>query len=461
MRSYRNDLRHGSLLAVWAIVAIGAVSFLGGCGSAVPTTPAASDDSMPKAPAGATVQVLINDFVVQYDGRTVADGETTFRYTVHGTGVGSYLRYFALELPDCAPSPSGYQPVDAVTIGVDPRTGIYGIRWDLPIEIDDTVGREFAITFAGDVSEGEVRATVKTAPDAEVGLVPGPCAGSYVLSGVVFVDVDADGLPGEIEAGIGDVVVDLLQDGVLVESASTDGLGRFSFLRGAGDYTVRIDLESYPGAFNDVLRTSFDATGLLEYPISVGPDALAIDFGFAPRAEQIIDELETGELLSNGRSARFWQRELRLALSNARAPRFYDNDTILGFLAAIQQLYLDEVFQFTPGNEMREAWEILRGRSRDPLVGLLRELLAAEFNHVAGLGLQGDDRPLQGVLIAWGEAIVVSYQAVIQNAGAVAADGTIELPEFQVIQLSDLKQVQDATRLFAVLNTGGGGSADE
>jgi hypothetical protein len=432
------------------------LTVLAACSGDLPTGPADHVADLAKsgqAPLLSPPQIIVNNFVVQYDGRTVADDETTFRYTVFGTGVNPSLSYFALELPACAPALAGYEPVQAATIGIDPQTGIYGIKWDLPIDANDLQGREYVITFPGDVPEGVIRSTVKAGSTAGLGVVPGPCGG-YLISGTVFVDANADGWRGFNELGIADVVVELLEGGVVVGAVATDAQGYFQFLRADGTYELRIDPAGHPEAFNPLLLESFDPTTPLQVAVTVGPDALDNDFGFAPRTEEIILELENGELLSDGRTVKFWTQELRRALNSNNGRGVYDRDTLLGFLAAIQELALEDVFQFTPGNELREAYDILRSKSRDPLDVLTRELLATEFNEVSGQGLIGDAAPLQGVLIAWGEALIAENRAGLQRVVIGVSDDGL------VILASD-QQIGDASRLFAMINTGGGGGVDE
>jgi len=113
----------------------------------------------------------------------------------------------------------------------------------------------------------------------------------------------------------------------------------------------------------------------------------------------------------------------------------------LGFLTEIQGLFLDDPYYFTPGNELQEAYDILRSHSHDPIDELLAALLATELNQVSGRGLVGQEDLLL-VLIAWGEALVADTLAGGQDKAQ---------PD----------ELEVATELFGLVNTGGGGGVDE
>ncbi len=100
-----------------------------------------------------------------------------------------------------------------------------------------------------------------------------------------------------------------------------------------------------------------------------------------------------------------------------------------------RSLYLPEIFQFTPGQELEEAYDILRlkacqsSNTCDPLEILRQQLLATELNDVSGFGLV-DDPALQDVLIAWGEAVWVENQEGepgVATLGAGHGDDQVEV----------------------------------
>jgi hypothetical protein len=436
-------LSRARVLILFAILA----AALAGCSGEgdTPFTPARTGmDTTPAAvKTTASPPDTINHYVVAFAGRTVTSGQTTFTWRVYGTGVEPALSHFTVEIPECAGTPVAYSPTNSVSINTNPQTGIYGLEWHLSVEPDDAVGRTYTVTYAGDVPVGVIRGAVKTGDETGVGEIPGPCGG-FDIAGSVFSDADKDGSRGGTdEPGIANVTVQLLAAGLLVESTVTDLSGSYRFRKLAGTYTVRVGPANGGNDFNGNLAENFEPTGAPSLEVTVGPDALGLDFGYAPLTQDIIFDLETGVLLSNGESVKFWKQQLRAALSNGQGNHVYDGPTLLGFLAAIQQLALPEIYNFTPGQELEEAFAILGSNSHDPLDELLQELLATEFNEVSGRGLLSNP-DLQDVLISWGESLILENSTKIDKA-----------------RTTDSGDITLATDMFGLINTGGGGGVDE
>lgn len=149
-------------------------------------------------------------FNVSYGGRVYdsATNQTTFSYVVTGTGTRPDLSHFSLEIPTCAPPliVAATSPTDAVSYGVDPTTGVNGIKWDLPLRTTET--RTYSITFVGSVAEGGVQVAVK-GDTFEVGSIAGPSCVTASIDVDKFVSVDGgatwedpDDAPGpQVEPG--------------------------------------------------------------------------------------------------------------------------------------------------------------------------------------------------------------------------------------------------------------------
>jgi len=398
--------------------------------------------------ATVTTSNLINGYLVEFDKRTVANNQTTFSYTVSGTGGPHALSHFALELPGCAPALDSFDPAGG-TIGVNPLTGIFGIKWD--ISLDPSGSRGYSITFPGDVSLGVILATVKAADPVGIGEIAGPCAG-FEISGHVFVDADSNSaFDPATESGIVDVTVTLVDGNGNTRTATTDASGAYAFLKSPGTYTVRVGTATPEDDFNEQLASSFDPTGPTSLGVTVGPDSPDNDFGFDPRAKEIINDLETGVLETNGRDVKFWKKQVRSALNDGKGHPVFNPTLIDSFITEIEALFLPEPFQFTPGNEVQEALDILSTRSKDPVLQLQKELLAAEFNEVAGIGLVGA-AGLQSVLLSWAEALVaegLGGAAPVSGAGVTLSGGSTTT-------------LKDAQKLLKLLNgsTGGGGGGE-
>jgi hypothetical protein len=355
-----------------------------------------------------TTSNVINGYLVQFDGRTFADGKTTFDYTVSGTGGENALSHFLLEIPDCAPALDSYTPPGA-TIGIDPHTNLYGIKWNLSLGTNES--RSYSITFPGDVPLGVINASVKASVPVEIGEIAGPCAG-FVISGTVYVDADGSGTMDAEESGIVNVTVTLVDGDGDIVTATTDANGDYAFLKIAGTYTIRIDAETAANDFNESLAAAFVPTGPTSTIVTVGPDSPGNDFGFDPKAKEITYDIEQGILLTTGEPVKFWKKQLRAAMSGSQGRVEFDAATMAQFIAEIQGLFLPDPFQFTPGNEFQEAMDILSTNSKDPLPILLKELLAAEFNEVSGKGLV-EAPELQSVLLAWAESVAVAASSSV------------------------------------------------
>ncbi len=355
-----------------------------------------------------TTSNVINGYLVQFDGRTVAGGKTTFAYTVSGTGGEHALSHFLIEIPGCAPALDSYTPPGA-TIGIDPHTNLYGIKWNLSIGPNES--RSYSITFPGDVPLGVTRASVKAGVPVAIGEIAGPCAG-FLISGTVYTDGDESGTMNAEESGIGNVTVTLVESDGDIVTATTDANGDYAFLKIAGTYTIRIDVETAANDFNESLAAAFIATGPTSVIVTVGPDSPGNDFGFNPKAQEITYDIAQGILLTTGEPVKFWKKELRSAMSGGRGNTEFDAVTMAQFIAEIQGLFLPDPFQFTPGNEFQEAMAILSSTSKEPLDILLKELLAAEFNEVSSKGLVQAPE-LQSVLLAWAESVAVAASSTV------------------------------------------------
>ncbi|UCF04188.1 MAG: hypothetical protein JSV33_09555 [bacterium] len=392
---------------------------------------------------------LINGYRVLFTGRTYADNQTEFRYLVCGECATEDLSTFFLELPDCAPELQSYCP-EGADIGIYPDIQIYGIKWDLilgPINY-----REYCIAFPGDIPLGVISVAVKTST-VGTGEIAGPCAGdTYLISGTAYIDADGNGVKGATdESGIAGVTVTLDEGGECVQTTITDANGEYSFLKAPGTYTLSIEATTDAEDFNEELFGSFDPTGPTSIQVTVGPDSPGNDFGFYPRAEEIIEEIDTGEIITTGESAKFWRKQVHSAM-RGKSPKgkvVYDPGTMAQFIAEIQELYLPEPFQFTPGNEFKEALAILKSRKKDPLQQLLRELLAAELNHVSGRGLV-ENPALQEALLAWAESVYID-----EALGSEQISGSTNAP---LLRLNG-DRLEDAIGVLLRMNGNiGGGS---
>ncbi len=445
MRMKATYLRHSGLLLLLLLAA---------CSNSV--DPVTSTDGGPDQTgkrAEAIATTTINNYVVAYEGRTFDGQQTTFAWNVLGTGTPPPLTYFLVELPDCAPAPVAWEPSEG-HLYAHPTMFVTGMKWLLPIQPDDYVGRRYSLTFPGNVPEGTVRSLVNAGRTTELGEIPGPCAGAplaeYSITGDVYVDTDGDGLRGPAESGIANVVVELLGPGSAVETFTTGLDGAWTFQRAAGTYTVRVDTLGYADRMNGVLRTYWDATTDLDLEIAVGPDSFDNGFGFVPRADDLITALEDDTIATDGETTIWWKQQLMVLVilqergfdpyPNWIRDAYFEPEEMMDFINRIRGLYLADPFMFTQGDEFRSAYGQLRRVPQTEVEELRQELLTTEFNAVSDRGIVGQDPALQAALLAWGESLVYLAE---QDAGK-AGD-----------------EVRNAIRIFRAINTGGGGGIDD
>lgn len=443
MTALKSIARVASTIALVALVA-------GGCSR--DNRPDGMSNTSPLAPSFTTTSfvsddVVINYYNVHFNGRTFENNQTTFSYTVTGTGVDPSLNHFTIELPPCAPALDSYSPTGSANINTNQDSGIYGIEWHLSVAKDNTIGQVYTITFPGDVPLGIVRSEVKTENGAwAVGNIFGPCAGSHI-TGTVFVDADKSGTKSASESGIANVTV-TISNGSSSVNATTDASGNYDFLVADGTYTVTIP-SATPAIsdFNEDLYASFTAFSATSVTVTVSGDSPNHDFAFTPNTTQLINDFSVGTLLTAGKSAKWWASELRSAGNGSQS--FYTTEQDLGFLAQVQAFGLPTPFQFTAGNELKNAINILNNNTKNDYLGLfLKQLLAAELNYFSGNTIIGQ-ADLHEVLILYGEEVAV--QPVTAGGITTYATGTNKLDPYS----------SDTTLLSAINGSTSGGGGDQ
>ncbi|HEX5131304.1 MAG TPA: SdrD B-like domain-containing protein [Candidatus Krumholzibacteria bacterium] len=442
LASLNRTIRTSAAIALVALLAAG-------CERDNPVATSSSFETPGLAPALTTsfvsTDVVINYYAVHFNGRTYADGKTTFSYTVTGTGVDPSLSHFAVELPACAGAPVAYSPTGSANINTNQSTGIYGLEWHLSVAKDNLAGRTYTMTFNGDVALGIVRAEVQTEGGASaVGSVFGPCAGSHI-TGKVFVDADKTGTLTNGEAGIANVTV-MVSNGSSSVTALTDASGDYDFLVANGSYTLSVPAATAATDFNEDLYASFSAFSATSLPVSVsGSNSPNHNFAFSPQSDNLKTAIETGVILTDGKDVRFWKSELKSAITGG-GQHTYTAAQVTTWVQQIQAFGLATPFQFTPGKELQDALAILSVNSKTDYLGqLLKQLLAAELNFFSGNTLVGE-ADLHEVLILWGEELAV--QPVTTTIFTTTGTGTTKIDPYA-----------SGTGLLGTMNgsTGGGG----
>ena len=350
------------------------------------------------------------------------DNTTTFTYEVTVDGDPD-LSHFNIEMPAGCElvSVSGPDEVGRDGSAPDEYSLVQWFKWD---EGQGDGSEIYSLVLEGEVSEGLGNVAVKAGLYYAVGEITAPsCADVttpetlYSASGIVFMDADLSGL-NEDEPGISNVTVELHDsEGNIVATTTTSESGDYEFTGlPSGDYTLVVLTENdIPDDFNEVLADYFFATTEIEITLSgLDEDSEGNDFGFAPDAEAIIDDFDSEDPDGNGvvfqgdgKTIGFWKHQNSVA-NKGKGHAQVDAETLQGYIDAIEELLLPDLFQFDDANEFKAAYDVMAMRTSDAVELLKKQLLATEFNDVAGRGLEAPLDELQDKLIAWGEHLAAN-----------------------------------------------------
>lgn len=343
----------------------------------------------------------------------VADA-TTFTYSMYVQGWEKDLSHWVLAIDsNTVPSGSGTD----TSYGLDPTTGVYGFKWDDGQAKGSTM--IYTVTLSGNIGEAIVEYSVKGGTYFAIDEIAGPGAPvpppsyKYSIAGIAFVDVNGNGIIDPDEPRLSNVSVELFNgNGELVAVLLSDSLGRYQFdgLNG-GNYVVKILGETIAQDMNEVI---FGYMIPVNGPISLNlnADVTGKNFGFRMNTAAIIADLNPADpdgdgftFVGTGKTIGFWKHQNTVALKGKGRAQV-DAATLRIYFNAIRALHLAVPFQFPFGGEFATALDIMGSTSSDEVDLLTKQLLATEFNHVAGQGLPGEFRDLQSMIIAWAEFMV-------------------------------------------------------
>ncbi|HSA32239.1 MAG TPA: SdrD B-like domain-containing protein [bacterium] len=338
---------------------------------------------------------------VEYDAE---NDVSIFRYSVSSVSErGKDLSHWVLELCDEAvvvgakvngePYPIGSDPIH-----VDPTTQMLGFKfddgqplgssWEYEIVLAghlDIVDGQFSLKAGSNQNELSVSYGSVQAPSCE----PVVNEEKYSISGVVFMDVNGNGL---FDAGEFPIPgVQILLNGSPAALSGIDGSYLIDDLV-AGSYEV----VSYPAGGAPELQA------IVPYLIPVLPESVQVVLGPSKSGVDFAYRLDYGDVLlsGEGRTIGFWKHQLSVIISG-KGKAQVSKAQIDAMIGQINGFFLPDPFAI---GSYKQAFEILSNSSPVPVDLLKKQLLAAEFNKFYGLGL--DSPLLMEVILKYAESMV-------------------------------------------------------
>ena len=422
----------------------------------------------------------------------VDEKETTFTYTVKNivsTGKNRTLTDFTLNLPSCTPA------LILDRFGSNEGEGVIDgnvLQWDTTVPnpaANNT--REYTITYEGDVPLGLINAEITRQGQQQTfsGSVAGPTCDSALvtvkISGTLFIDeFEINGELEDEEAGIKNVLVTLeSEDGSYSINTTTTEWGDYSFwvTISSGKYTIIVPEELVDFKYYKIYPYTEVVSGPRKkrntYEITVGGSNIeSINFGYVLDTEELTQDLLSGAIEKNTKSAQYWAFQVEHAVRNrnllGRNPLIeFTQDRLIAILKDIEDFYLDVPFQFGE-NKLQAALNILKGPIVNDYDELLRELLAAQLNVLSerrGAIVEYDESgkpifndPFNRAILIYGEQVACLALIEAGEAGPGCKSITSKLNFVQISGVTasgDLSFSLSGTSTLSAFNgTGGIGS---
>ncbi len=302
------------------------------------------------------------------------------------------------------------------SVGQDPTTGVYGLKYDDGQPLDTTYTYTFYLTGQWGAEDGSffVKAgSNRVSESVEEGSVQVPGAGgsvaeSYSITGKVFVDINDNGVWDTFEPRLANVPIAL--NGNLATLTDANGGYIISGLT-AGNYQVSVD--GAGGGFAASLTAYFDASGVTTHDVDLTGDIDGVDFSYTIDLDAIVADLDPEDLDGNGivlagegRTIGFWKHQLK-TLITGKGKAQLSQDVIDGLINQVNQFFIADPFVLT-GYDV--AFNTLANQTSDAHQLLLKQLLAGEFNLFNGMGLA--DSALYSVILESAESYAYAHDTI-------------------------------------------------
>ena len=359
---------------------------------------------------------------------------TTLSYELNASIYEKDLSHWVLGIDIDNTGLTSIFPEELTSYGLDPTTGLVGIKWDAGQGAGTTA--IYSVTVPGNVGLIDVSYTVKGGTYYATGITQGPGKGvvvnesTFSVSGSVYVDANGNNLFDVGEPVFNVVTVELYDvDGNLVSTVLSDTAGMYQFDNLLpGDYSVSIPQNTIVNDFNNILFDYFYPGVGTSMLISVLDTDAVVDIGFIMNTVAILDDLNSEDpdvdgfsFPGEGRTIGFWKHQLSVAIKG-KGRAHVDATTLTNYLNSIENFLLVEPFQFTNGMEYVHAHSIMANRTSVAVELLEKQLLGTELNHVAGLGLSGEYVALQHMILAWSEFLAANHMLYSREELLLAKD---------------------------------------
>lgn len=354
---------------------------------------------------------------ITYLGCSESEETSTYTYEVYVASEEKDLSHWVLSVEeDNFPvSVSGNWTIE---FGLDPTTGVYGIKWD--DGQDKGTSQVYSVTYMGACSEQTSEYSVKGGTYYAIAEIVGPgtavVSESYQIDGMVWLDVNGNGNYDPDEPTFSGVSITRESADGSLYYTQTDSTGYYTFTNVTeGDHLISIESDTSDTLdFNEQLASYFDSYNSSS-TVSINGFDETLNFGYMLNTYAILEDLDESDpdadgftFAGEGRTIGFWKHQHSVAIKG-KGRAHIDSTTLLEYLNNIEEFWLANPFNFGT-NKFSNSFSILKNTTSDANELMLKQLLGTELNHMHGIGLS-ENMMLQELIISMAETISANSDA--------------------------------------------------